>query len=1109
MRNVTHENKKTSNKHKLITVSKINPQIIIEANAQQTLNETYNYSDSLIKIKLKMMLHKRFYTANPLNPKPMLSESRIKRASDDENLEKATTKKNYTYWLNQEDIADIARLEYNSYRGLHNNAEFEVLGAISQLGVCIGTFQVRAKALRTHRLTLIINLANLHWVTLVISYKNNNFLAYYVDSKNNPLPSEYYQLLESLNIQVLSVSPDFPQQIDEYNCGFWALENAYDLGCMLDENQSLYWLIHKLQSPRNKDYFDRRRLFFTSKLLADSSRRERLLPSAPKRQKTPETLDTDEPNLRESEIQLEEEKKIKIHQLLETFVMAFLGAFTKRIGIYHLIAKGERLTEEALKVELKTGIAGALLGVCISQSMVGSIPSLVASLRLLSSKYFLSKDKAQKITKALSEVSAGSLSPILSKAATNIFINFESQFVQITDKAGDKMAMEKMAEDGVGRMFNYIAAHADEGHLVSKEFVEKAVLLGPSEKFFDPNVKYARLRISGDIILDKSGNNINTSNLYEKVGLKVISNSHSKFYTLKERANSNAYGYRRLFDWEKKENGELKTSFKERYEEEHFPQKETVFQFSSRNYDYYLETQIIQSKAQTILNKIENQYPLLEKDTAGIKQTFTSVLFDLRKPVINFTGRIEILKELHRRLVAGRITTIIPALSNLSLQLSSDITLPSSGLKVSVSGLGGIGKTQLALRYAELFSSDYDHNVLWINAETKENIAYSFYKLATKLGLATKDRYGQEKNTEEITEEIYMYFADRKSLFIFDNAENYKAIKTYLPKSILGNNPTLLITSRYANWLNIADTLSLDVFSEKESIEFIKKIINISNDTQNEAIKELNTLLQGLPLALQQALAYITLQKNTQPEFNVQDYIVLYKKKSKELLNFDFSNYTNDPYAKTVLTTWQVTLDKILKDSNGKNALEILNIMAYLNPDLISGNMFLYLKYINTENYNVAIPLHLLKSYSMINPTGQENIFTIHRLVQQVVRIQLEKDPIQFQRIVKETHQLLLHKKLINKSEMEFHYLHFLLYMSEHPELKSILQFRKESDALIILFDKLLYMDIKYWHYFMDLAHIKSAKERNIEFLGEALAYFVKKASLLFLSETLNYIEKK
>jgi hypothetical protein len=382
--------------------------------------------------------------------------------------------------LSQEDIADIARLEYDNYKatGENSHAEFEVLGSIAQLSARLEAFQLTAVKKTTSRVTLIINLGDLHWVTLVISYKDNNYVGYYADSKNNPLLYDYYQLLiDRFSIQPISVSPGFPQQTDGHNCDLWALENARDIAWMLDDDtRSLYSVVTKLKEPRDEKYFEGRRRFLAERLRTDPERSARY----------PLSSDTDTPDPKRIKISTQQEK-INVTELLETFVKAFIASTIKKIGAYHITAKGERLTEEALKTELKTGLTGGLFGIVLSQSIVGAIPSLVASLRLLSSKYYLSKAKAQKITKAFSETESN-LSLMLAEAATGIFYSFESQFMHVTDKAGKKIAMEKLADDAAERTLNYIAKLDAEPTCISKQLIEKGVLLGRSENFFDPNM---------------------------------------------------------------------------------------------------------------------------------------------------------------------------------------------------------------------------------------------------------------------------------------------------------------------------------------------------------------------------------------------------------------------------------------------------------------------------------------------------------------------------------------------------------------------------------------------------------------------------------------------
>lgn len=1084
---------------------------------------------------------------NVVAPLAPFINSRVKRADDDETLVEATAKGDYTYWLSQEDIADIARIEYGGFRGRSAGgyAAFDVIGSLAQLSTQIAAFKIKAQLLVAQaRLTCIINLTDLampHWVSLVICYQDGGYVAYYMDSKDRPLPDEYRELIEQhFGIRSESFSFGFPQQSDGYNCGLWALENAEHINQMLEFHESINWLINEFKFPRDRKHFEDKRRLLAEKLSTDPDwrqrhplrPRERFFPPPiepelpfpldpitherkerpffPQRATSAEELNSDndhEPDVQPKRKRLQKDPR----KLREVFVEAFLAAFLARLGAYHLAVKEKRvrLTTKELFIELTKGAAGALLGLGIAQSIVGMIPSLAASTRELSGKFYLpNKAKAQKIIKVFSTTIPDNLNHILAETAVAIFNSFESQFMQVTDMAGDQVAMEKLAEDAMDRALNYIEQHSNEDVVISKELLEQGVLQGPSEKFFAPSFAPVRFRTSGRTLQDSSGNKLRTAHLYKKVGIRIADVSHQseRFYIKKELMDSNEFGYRRPLAFEQEENGELQTSLREHYLEAHafqpgyFPQ-ETTFQFNSREYDYVLGTEAISQVAQDILTTIHNRFPVVRKTPLQKKQ---SVLFNLREAIPSFTGRVEALQELHRLLLSKKMTAVVPALSALTLHPNNENPLHSSA-QVSVTGLGGIGKTQLALRYAQLHAADYDHNVLWINAETQENIDSSFRRLGARLGLRTKDRYDQDLDIFDIVATVYEYFSDRKSLFIFDNVENYRAIEAYFPKIMRGNRPILLITSRYSHWHEIASVLSLDVFTERESEELIKRSLAIYDRAQDDNIRELNQLLQGLPLALQQALAYI--KQNRNAHFFIREYIERYKVEREKLLKFELVNSSNDPYLETVFTTWQLTLAKIRSIPDlGEDAIEVLRIMAFLNPDNISHTLFFHLenRYIYMESQHLAAILHLLRSYSMISAGNQASTFAIHRLVQQVIRINLKNDRDQFTAIVQKTEKLLL--KYGFSEANDFHLMHFLLYMSEHVELKLLLLTGESSK---VLFNRVLFKDIKYWTYFLELAHLNFPKEKYLRFLGDALVFYIKNTEFLFLFETLTTIETK
>jgi hypothetical protein len=376
----------------------------------------------------------------------------------------------------------------------------------------------------------------------------------------------------------------------------------------------------------------------------------------------------EEPEEKKTKLQPQEEK---VNELLETFADSFISEFSKRLVIYHITAKGGRLSAETLKAELKTGTAAALVGIAVAQNLLGSLPSIVTSVRLLSSQYYLSKEKAQKITKAFEHVAPGDLTPLLSDAAVETFQSYESQFMQHTDKAGDKVAMEKLAEDAAARALNYVAETANDNTPISSELITKGIVLGKSEKFFDPSIKNVRIRISGSILQDASGKNVNTANLYEKVGLVVVNTDTelNKFYRKIARPDSAQYGYRRLFSWEKLGIAELNAAYQSEYQQEIFPKQETAAQYSLRRYEYCLQPEAIKQESKRILDKIKNRYPVI-LETPRVEQAITKnpILFDLRKPVANFVGRKKVLEELHKTLLSTRNTAVIAqAMSSLSV----------------------------------------------------------------------------------------------------------------------------------------------------------------------------------------------------------------------------------------------------------------------------------------------------------------------------------------------------------------------------------------------------------------------------------------------------------
>jgi hypothetical protein len=124
----------------------------------------------------------------------------------------------------------------------------------------------------------------------------------------------------------------------------------------------------------------------------------------------------------------------------------------------------------------------------------------------------------------------------------------------------------------------------------------------------------------------------------------------------------------------------------------------------------------------------------------------------------------------------------------------------------------------------------------------------------------TEERGGKERDRDikSIIKDVYKHFTNVSILFIFDNAEKYKDISEFLPYSFSlfpdDKKPYVLITSRNQDWEvgeeGEIEVIKLIEFAPKEAVDFIKKTLNIENDSQNGQIENLARGLQYFPLAL-------------------------------------------------------------------------------------------------------------------------------------------------------------------------------------------------------------------------------------------------------------------
>jgi len=324
----------------------------------------------------------------------------------------------------------------------------------------------------------------------------------------------------------------------------------------------------------------------------------------------------------------------------------------------------------------------------------------------------------------------------------------------------------------------------------------------------------------------------------------------------------------------------------------------------------------------------------------------------------NFTGRKEHLASLKMSLSSGN-----PA-----------------ALTQAIHGLGGVGKTQLALEYAYRNSAEYDI-VWWVRSEEPVTLAAEYASLATALDMPEKEAADQEVIIHAVKQWLEQ---NPKWLLVFDNAKDRADVNDYLPQGKTGH---VLITSRNANWRGTATLLDVKVLKRSESIDLLLKRTGY---TDKESADALADALGDLPLALEQAGAYMEAKRRS-----LSYYLKMFTDRKNEL--WDRAGPPSD-YPDTVATTWNIAFGEVMKLSS--TGADLLNLCAFLAPDNIpvellnSGVQYLPESLAAVAGDPLAFDdvVDPLLRYSLVVVTAET--ISVHRLVQAVTRDRLDGDEL-------------------------------------------------------------------------------------------------------------------
>ena len=405
-----------------------------------------------------------------------------------------------------------------------------------------------------------------------------------------------------------------------------------------------------------------------------------------------------------------------------------------------------------------------------------------------------------------------------------------------------------------------------------------------------------------------------------------------------------------------------------------------------------------------------------------------------------FVGRNSFLKKLNDKL----------ALNNSTTQYHG---------RVALFGLGGIGKTQVALAFVYRSRITYSR-IYWMSGATQEALLDGYAEIARRAEI----RILPDSKPIAVAEQVISWLNRTQNwLLVIDNLDNINVLSTHnlggqniistlLPQSGPGHHT--LITTRNPSAEHIpAQGEEVPLFDECESIDLLSSLSDIPlppNSPETKFALQIVKELGHLPLAISQAGAYIKRVSGTFSEF-IESY-----SKDRARINAWIPNGPR-PYPHSVATTWIMSFNEIRK--NNPTAAELFQLLAFLNPDgiliefLRSGapEMDGDLRRLLSDEFEFKSVLLEFDNLSLLKWDRQRGSILLHRLVQAVVKDEMSdqsliyfrtminaisnrafptvwgdlKDRLRCRRYVGQVIGPLLDPKLL-ESETSIHVLHFV-----------------------------------------------------------------------------------
>ncbi|KAJ5160967.1 uncharacterized protein N7482_007971 [Penicillium canariense] len=343
------------------------------------------------------------------------------------------------------------------------------------------------------------------------------------------------------------------------------------------------------------------------------------------------------------------------------------------------------------------------------------------------------------------------------------------------------------------------------------------------------------------------------------------------------------------------------------------------------------------------------------------------------------------------------------------------------GSRIALVGLGGVGKSQLAIEYSYRVRSESPTTwVFWVHASNAARFEQSFRNIADQVKIP-----GRQESKVNILELVENWLRDEKKgkwVCILDNVDDdkflcsfpaagkedptkgptnasTKPLLEYVPRS---RNGSTIITSRTREvalkMVDRKDIIEVKPMKSSEALELLQRKLQQGGESQES--RQLVDTLESMPLAIVQAASYI---QNRAPRYSVSQYLRDFQGSDREatrLLKKEAGHLYRDWEAKnSILVTWQISFDYIRHTK--PSAAELLSLMSFFDRHGIPEKLIRLHPVANCTSKSELLDnssdretsesdigpvfeddIITLRDYSFISISENGTFFTMHRLVQ-------------------------------------------------------------------------------------------------------------------------------